>query len=60
MFVDEMYQVEIGTASLNKKDGSRSWRIRFDFIVPPSEYVKIDSVLHAAIDLLRLIYHTNC
>lgn len=53
MLVDELYQVEIGTASLNKKDGSRSWRLRFDFIVPPSEYVKIDSVLHAAIDLLH-------
>lgn len=52
MFVDETYQVEIGTANLNKTDGSRSWNVRFDLIIPPKEYRKIDPVFHSVIDLL--------
>jgi hypothetical protein len=51
MFVDEIYQVEIGAAKVAKSDGSRIWDIRFDFIVPVKDYNKINPVLHAAIDL---------
>lgn len=53
MIVDAIYPVEIGTASLSKKDGSRLWNLRFDFAVPVSEYPKIDGVLAQAIDLFN-------